>query len=71
MFLDEMLANYRMLMFLYALMKVTERAFYIIPPHHTNHIEIYIKHSGRLQGAVLILSRVSRQRSSKQKFKTV
>ena len=39
-------------------MKVTERVFYIIPPHHTNHIEIYIQHSGCLQGAVLILSRV-------------
>ena len=47
-------------------MKVTERVFYIIPPHHKNHIGIYIQHSGCLQGAVLILSRVSRQRSSKQ-----
>ena len=66
-----MVASYRMSMFPYMLMKVTERVFYIIPPHHTNHIEIYIQHSGCLQGPVLILSRVSRQRSSKQEFKTV
>lgn len=71
MFLDEIFANYRIFIFLYTLMKVTARVSYIIPPHYTNHIEIYIQHSGYSQGALFILSHVSSQRSSKQEFKTI